>query len=312
MASGVTNGSTNDWPCPNSQCINSHKLVFGNKSSCPKCGSTPDTPVFGSPEVVVGPNDGKTQGGMMPGDWQCPNMFCINHTRMVFAKFTACPKCCAAKEAGRPGDWVCPNATCLNNKNAVFGSKTACPRCGTLRPGSSGGLPSVNTSYGGKSFGKGNLAITFGSSWFGQVNPAGLAGNPGDWQCPNEACLNNKKGVFAKNDTCPKCLSPKPTSPGNVPGQDWQCPNTSCMNHEKGVFGKHDFCPKCFTPKPDFPSPVEGADWQCPNVECMNNKRMVFGKHSACPACGAVKPTANVLSAIRGAGGRSRSPYRSG
>merc|ERR1719223_2558178 len=125
---------------------------------------------------------------MMPGDWQCPNIFCINHTRMVFAKFTACPKCCAAKEAGRPGDWVCPNGTCLNNKNAVFGTKMACPRCGLHRPGSSGGLPSVNASHGGKGFGKGNPALTFGFGMFGQVNPAGLAGNPGDWQCPNESC----------------------------------------------------------------------------------------------------------------------------
>jgi hypothetical protein len=39
-------------------------------------------------------------------------------------------------------------------------------------------------------------------------------GRPGDWQCPNTECINNKKMVFAKNESCPQCGEIKPDLAG--------------------------------------------------------------------------------------------------
>merc|ERR1712137_930239 len=36
---------------------------------------------------------------------------------------------------GKPGDWNCPNPECKNHtENFVFASKDACPLCGTPKP----------------------------------------------------------------------------------------------------------------------------------------------------------------------------------
>eukprot|EP00434_Breviolum_minutum_P029846 symbB.v1.2.026388.t1/scaffold2559.1/size125745/7 len=75
----------------------------------------------------------------------------------------------------------------------------------------------------------------------------GLTGGlsrPGDWQCPNEACVNHKRLVFAKKDQCPQCGSARPGRGGANP-QDWQCPNAECQNHRNYVFAKHEMCPRC-------------------------------------------------------------------
>ncbi|CAJ1358774.1 unnamed protein product [Effrenium voratum] len=32
-------GNGNDWQCPNTECINNTKMVFGKHSSCPSCGT---------------------------------------------------------------------------------------------------------------------------------------------------------------------------------------------------------------------------------------------------------------------------------
>lgn len=251
----------------------------------------------------------------MDGDWQCGNTDCMNHTRMVFAKFSSCPKCGFAKGGERLGDWICPNTTCLNHEKTVWASKAVCPKCGAGKPNSGGkGFPGQFAASGRANIGSQRGGLS------GPVHSRGYAGsNPEDWQCPNDECCNHKKGVFARHDTCPKCFSPKPEVPMCVPGQDWQCPNSSCSNHDRGVFGKHDSCPKCFTAKPEAANPVPGTDWQCPNTSCINHRRMVFGKNRVCSQCGSTNPYVDGdttgtfdntdLHSATGAA-RSRSPYR--
>merc|ERR1711924_416785 len=80
-------GRAGDWQCPNTECLNHHKMVFGKNDSCPACGASK-------------PLGGIISGHGNPGDWQCPNADCINHTKMVFAKNDTCPKCFAAKPEG--------------------------------------------------------------------------------------------------------------------------------------------------------------------------------------------------------------------
>merc|ERR1711972_293490 len=117
-------------------------------------------PGFGFPPSSNGSNPNSA-----PGDWRCPNMSCINSSRMVFAKHSACPKCGTPKESAvaaapaphmqkgggwngmpgmsvmsgnsgnsRPGDWQCPNTECLNHRNKVFGKHDSCPACGQDKP----------------------------------------------------------------------------------------------------------------------------------------------------------------------------------
>lgn len=76
-----------------------------------------------------------------PGDWRCPNVNCINNTKMVFAKNATCPKCAAPRVAVptrvqgsvNPGDWACPNVDCLNHRNKVFAKHSVCPSCGSAK-----------------------------------------------------------------------------------------------------------------------------------------------------------------------------------
>eukprot|EP00930_Biecheleria_cincta_P053255 TRINITY_DN3866_c0_g1_i1.p1 TRINITY_DN3866_c0_g1~~TRINITY_DN3866_c0_g1_i1.p1 ORF type:complete len:395 (+),score=48.54 TRINITY_DN3866_c0_g1_i1:52-1185(+) len=316
-----------DWPCPNEECINHTKYVFGKRASCPSCGTARDA--------------------QRVGDWLCPNTNCVNSRNCVFASKTSCPKCGTPKpalgrNAGRGGrhvqshagmqpmrgapaairgvhayqaampvvrnvvayapaplassanamDWQCPNRGCVNHVKGVFAKKDSCPKCGSGKP-----MPMPLPRYGG-----------------GGGASAGRGGAPGDWQCPNTGCLNHVKMVFGKNETCPKCGAEKP-DPALAHGRagDWQCPNSGCLNHAKLVFGKHETCPKCGADKPLEP-PRGGrsgggggggkgaADWQCPNPDCQNHRNRVFGKHDTCPKCGEERPG--------GGRGRSRSPRR--
>lgn len=246
---GAGGQRADDWQCPNENCINHTKMVFGRHASCPSCGTA--------------------KGAAKPGDWLCPNLNCVNSKNCVFASKAFCPKCHAPKPAvgqrggnagqkggygammpagkgqmqqmqhmyaqmlqmqsmqspafaGSAADWQCPNSGCVNNKRMVFAKNSSCPQCGA--PKSS----AVATDAG-----------------YGRRQAA-------DWQCPNTSCINNQKMVFGKNASCPQCGAPKesvvPTNAGNgrqgQPG-DWQCPNTDCMNHHKMVFAKHVTCPQC-------------------------------------------------------------------
>ena len=163
------------------------------------------------------------------------------------------------------GDWQCPNSGCVNSRNMVFGSKTSCPRCGTPRPTlglvKTAGRPQVPQVAQVAQVAQSpaiqylplpvTMAPQFGLESLKSFNMAAAAGmmanvngRPGDWQCPNRECVNHKRMVFAKNDTCPQCGSAKPGRGGANP-QDWQCPNTECQNHRNFVFAKHEMCPRC-------------------------------------------------------------------
>lgn len=331
---GDRDGS-NDWPCPNTSCLNSTKMVFGRHESCPACGTS--------------------RNAKYAGDWACPNRTCVNHTNTVFASKLQCPKCGTPKPfpgqqqarvvqqfqqqmqmqmpvqrafggqmpvqhgfGGRGmhgvmqsapmmgqmhgvGDWQCPNSGCVNNSKMVFGKNPSCPKCGSPKP----------------------AAVMMGGGMMGGMM-GGMHGSngAGDWQCPTFDCVNHAKMVFGKNSSCPKCGSPKPAAvvpmmPGGAsqPG-DWQCPNQDCQNHSRMVFGKNASCPKCGVPKPiggDFGGGMgmgsqrggsHPGDWRCPNSECKNHRNNVFAKHNNCPSCGTEKPDMDVFGGVD----RSRSP----
>lgn len=234
------------------------------------------------------------------GDWQCPNVDCINHTKLVFGRNASCPSCGAVQHAVNPSDWICPNLSCINHKNTVFGSKSFCPKCGAAKPN-------------GKGAGKG--VVGKGAQLGKGANGANGA-NAGDWACPNTACINSSRMVFARNAECPKCGTPKPAGP-------WACPNSTCINHTRMVFARNTECPKCGSPKPDGGAATGGAavhvggmkatgnpgDWQCPNSECINHARMVFAKHDACLQCGSPKPLGGYQAVRAGATALRQSPY---
>jgi len=100
-----------DWHCPNSSCKNhSGNIVFGNKVTCPICGTD-------KPEHPIEPRlQPPQQYGQMPGG--CGRM-----------------PMTMQQQKGRPGDWHCPNESCKNHReNVVYGSKSSCPICGMAKP----------------------------------------------------------------------------------------------------------------------------------------------------------------------------------
>lgn len=253
-----------DWQCPNVTCLNHTKMVFGSKSTCPRCGAAPadadgTTPFDQRAEKGM-------HGGDMPGDWQCPNTSCLNHTKMVFAKHIQCPSCGTARNAKQAGDWMCPNVQCVNNKNTVFGSKTICPKCGSPRPGSlppmvMGQLSSMNPAAA--------------QAIMAQMMQSPSTGNPGDWRCPNPSCQNNTRMVFAKHSNCPKCDMPKPEDAEVVGGG--MAGMVTVNMATKGLRGGMN----------------NPGDWRCPNPDCLNSRNQVFAKHATCPNCGTEKPLAS-------------------
>jgi len=294
-----------DWQCPNAQCLNHTKMVFGTKETCPKCG-TPRDGFMPADQFAEAPKAEKgMQGGDMPRDWQCPNSVCINHSKMVFGKNASCPSCGTARNAKQPGDWLCPNTSCVNQKNTVFASKTRCPKCGSSRPGSVAvpAMAQVQNGYGG---GKGG---GYAGGWAAPIDPmsygggcggcggcgGGGMGNPGDWQCPNSSCLNHSKMVFGKHDSCPKCGSPK------GPPVMWQ-------GGGGGGGGGGGFGAGGFGLGGGFGAGNPG-DWRCPNPECKNHRNNVFAKHSNCPSCGSEKPLGGGAAVPRGYGAVRAAPY---
>jgi len=272
----------NDWQCPSPYCVNHTRMVFGSKANCPKCGASRDdgepvapkqhaswdqysqTPDLAGAESHVKAEKGM-QGGDMPDDWQCPNTGCINNTKMVFGKRSSCPKCGTARNAKQPGDWQCPNIQCVNNKNTVFASKPMCPKCGAPRPGGGfAGAMNVSMPYvqqqtprpSAMPFALNGGQYALPSQAWGMPG-GGMCGSgaPGDWRCPNMDCINNRKMVFAKNATCPKCGTAREVVPTRVQGSvnpgDWECPDTNCLNHRNKVFAKHTHCPSCGQAKPE-------------------------------------------------------------
>merc|ERR1712194_41664 len=110
------------------------------------------------------------------------------------------------------GDWQCPNHSCQNHRNAVFASKQNCPKCGSARPCKGNRTPQMG-NMGNMQQMQQMMAMMVGN--MGNLGKMGK-GNPADWTCPNNECLNNRNKVFAKHDECPQCGTSKPG------GNDWQ------------------------------------------------------------------------------------------
>mmetsp|Transcript_22233 Transcript_22233/g.48603 ORF Transcript_22233/g.48603 Transcript_22233/m.48603 type:complete len:143 (-) Transcript_22233:120-548(-) len=132
-----------------------------------------------------------------------------------------------------------------------------------------------------------------------------------DWACPNSSCINNRKMVFGKNSSCPKCGTPKPSGGnygmgggmggcgmGGMGGGMGGC-GMGCMGGGMGGMGGMGMRNR---------GGSNPGDWRCPNPECMNSRNQVFAKHSHCPRCGTEKPE----DGFGGSAGRSRSPRRGG
>lgn len=243
-----------DWQCPNPGCVNHSRMVFGSKMACPQCGmpKPEDSPGVKLQEQLFQPVSQVSQARQ------------VNQEAAYAGLYGA--KGDSAYGVGPPeGDWQCPNSGCVNSRNMVFGSKTSCPRCGTPRPTlglvKTAGRPQVPQVAQVAQVAQSpaiqylplpvTMAPQFGLESLKSFNMAAAAGmmanvngRPGDWQCPNRECVNHKRMVFAKNDTCPQCGSAKPGRGGANP-QDWQCPNTECQNHRNFVFAKHEMCPRC-------------------------------------------------------------------
>lgn len=107
-----------DWHCPNPACKNAtHNVVFGSKSTCPICG-TPK-PGMGM-AAAMGAQDMSAFGMAVP-----------------------------AQTNGRPGDWQCPNSACKNHTNGVYASKSHCTICGTPNPNPGGIRSRSRSPHGG-------------------------------------------------------------------------------------------------------------------------------------------------------------------
>jgi len=205
-----------DWACPDANCINHTKMVFGKKASCPACGTA---------------RNAKT-----PGDWLCPNTECVNSRNTVFASKMSCPKCGTQKPLFG------------NSKSRPSVAPAPSPRAMTVsvRP-----LP-VRSQTGARAPSR---PVPMPRVQMAPV-VSGAPGAPGDWQCPNSDCLNHKRMVFGKNDACPKCGAEKPVPRGRGGrggsfAEDWQCPTPDCQNHRNKVFAKHQSCPQCGAEKPN-------------------------------------------------------------
>mmetsp|Transcript_10197 Transcript_10197/g.28753 ORF Transcript_10197/g.28753 Transcript_10197/m.28753 type:complete len:191 (-) Transcript_10197:314-886(-) len=158
----------------------------------------------------------------------------------------------------RPGDWNC--ASCGDFQ---FARNTTCRRCGQPNPSSGGGASQApGGGYGGAFGGVGGCSGGGGGGMMQSDT------RPGDWTCPN--CGDN---VFARNDACRRCATPRPADTGsysqggggraafslsgpaggspagmsmNMKPGDWVCP--SCKDLQ---FARNTTCRLCNTPRPD-------------------------------------------------------------
>merc|ERR1719277_1989890 len=141
-------------------------------------------------------------------------------------------------------------------------------------------LPQANfASFGGGGCGGCGMAgspqhVAMGAP-MGGILGSGGSGNPGDWQCPNAACMNHSKMVFAKNASCPKCGAPKPTGLPNLAalaGLGGMGMNMMSMPGMGAVMGMGGGLP------PKQRGGSNPGDWRCPNTDCKNHRNHVFAK----------------------------------
>jgi len=251
-----------DWVCPR---CNDH--VFAKNDSCRRC-STPRPAGTQATSSVQSGHYAKPDWGSSSG--------------MFSGHQSSLPPSAAASYGGgcsghmtRAGDWFCPSC-----KDLQFARNVVCRRCGTPCPSPGGGCqPQMGLgamAYGGggggysaPAYGGGGAAYGGGGAAYGGSGAAyggggaaygggggaayggggggGLEMRPGDWVCPH--CHDH---VFAKNDACRRCSTPRPVaeatyhsgSHGMKPG-DWYCPQ--CQDLQ---FARNAVCRLCATPKP--------------------------------------------------------------
>jgi len=165
-----------------------------------------------------------------PGDWTCPG--CGDHQ---FARNPACRRCGTPKAVG------------ADDPSAAAG-------CGACGQGQFLDFNQFAAAYGGDMGGcmavmQQMMAMAASAGAGGAANTAGGAARPGDWTCPS--CSDQ---VFAKNDACRKCGTPKPARGGGggdsrppieaKPG-DWYCPECNDLQ-----FARNVTCRMCDTPRP--------------------------------------------------------------
>jgi len=247
--------------------------------------------------------------GQRPGDWICPNC-----SDLVFAKNDHCRRCQTPKPAlggppatgsydmggygyapvqdvsypskgssnnqsQKPGDWICSSCGDLQ-----FARNTSCRRCGAPAP-SPGAMAGGGYAMGGYG---GGMDGSMGGGMGGGMGGCGMGGGmgrggppnmrPGDWECPN--CNDH---VFAKNDACRRCNTPRP-----APG------------YGQGGYGAGGG--NSPAPAPSRAQKMMPGDWNCPKCGDLQ-----FARNSSCRMCSAPKPEE-----FGGFGGRdrSRSPLR--
>lgn len=277
-----------DWIC--GSCGD---LQFARNTTCRRCGQGSPSLAVASVTADVGAGATAYSAGALPpgagnarpGDWICGS--CGD---LQFARNTSCRRCgqmspsigglTASMDAGagalppaagnaRPGDWICGSCGDLQ-----FARNTTCRRCGQVSPSAGGMFPTA--AYGGCAMAAYSTAAPCGGCGGCGGTFGGDSMRPGDWTCPN--CQDH---VFAKNDACRRCATPRPTGGGG------------------GVAIQA-------SPKPlgGFGSGLKPGDWYCPACQDLQ-----FARNMACRLCSTPKPEEGVEA---GADNRvrSRSPYR--
>mmetsp|Transcript_104178 Transcript_104178/g.222630 ORF Transcript_104178/g.222630 Transcript_104178/m.222630 type:complete len:329 (+) Transcript_104178:59-1045(+) len=258
-------------------------------------------------------------GATRDGDWQCPNMSCINHVKFpatfVYGSKVNCPKCGTGKTAKTAGDWCCPNPQCVNHTNTVYGSKASCSKCGMPRPPL--GAPGVGGKGGGGL--QTPLPPMMGHPLIAGCGPKGGPGptRPGDWHCANPDCKNHTANfIYGSKSSCPLCGFEKPAEPAPAFAPQDQQPiyqqqpfriSSFLQQQQRPMYQQMPGYPQqqIYYQQPQPPPyapPQRGGgkgggkvghpgDWHCPNPSCKNHTTDVcYASKTECPLCHTPKP----------------------
>lgn len=113
-----------DWHCANPACKNhTENFVFANKMHCSLC----NTPKPAAPPSMYDSGNPYANGAQAFSNGQ-------QYSNGGVMSFPNDGDQFMSGKGGRPGDWQCPNPSCRNHSNFVYASKAACTICGTARP----------------------------------------------------------------------------------------------------------------------------------------------------------------------------------